>query len=83
MMTGFSNAQVRDQLRRLPPFRGKTDKQLAGLVTRMIRLLRDHGLIRKYPRQNRYQLNALGRQLTNAVEAALAADIAALLKNVA
>jgi len=83
MLTGFCNAEIRAQLRKEPRFRDKTDKQLAGYVTRMIRLLRDHGLIRKYPRQHRYQLNAAGRQLTDAVQATLAADISALLREAA
>lgn len=83
MLKGFSNAQVREQLRTLSRFRAKTDKQLAGYVTRTIRLLRDHGLIRKYPRQHRYQLNTHGRQLANAVQATLAAEIPELLKKTA
>lgn len=83
MLTGFSNAQLREHLRRLPRFAAKTDKQLAGYVSRMIRLLRDHGLIRKYPKQRRYQLNPHGRQLANAVQAALASEISELMKNAA
>lgn len=83
MLTGFSNADIREQIRRLPAFRGKTDKQLAGYVTRMIRLLRDHGLLRKYPRQHRYQVNAQGRELTNAVLSTLASEISVLTRKAA
>jgi hypothetical protein len=82
-LTGFSNHQIRECLRQHPQFHHKTDKQLAGYVTRMIRLLRDHGLLRKYPKQNRYQLNTQGRQFTNTIHAVLSADLKALLKTAA
>lgn len=82
-LTGFSNAQIREYLRQHQNFRHKTDKQLAGYVTRMIRLLRDHGLIRKLPLQHRYQLNSHGRSFINAIHAVLSADIKALMETAA
>jgi hypothetical protein len=42
--------------------------------------LRSHGIIRKLPRQNRYQVTTRGMRLTNALNALLAASIENLLK---
>jgi hypothetical protein len=78
-ITGFSNKDIRAALANHPQYSKKTDKQLAGCVTRAFRLLRDHGLIRKYPRQHRYQLNEKGRQLATAAQAILQADITDLM----
>jgi hypothetical protein len=82
-LTGFSNAQIRKGLQEHQHFRHKTDKQLAGYVTRMIRLLRDHGLIRKLPLQHRYQLNSHGRSFVNAIHAVLSAEVKALMETAA
>ena len=71
---GFSNKQLRMLLVDTPRYSGKTDKQRSGITTRSIRLLRDHGLIRKLPKARRYQLTARGRQLVTALLAALAAS---------
>ena len=58
----------------------KTDKRYAGMVTRQLRLLRAHGLIKKIPHSNRYQLTQRGRMLITAVLAARDADMLALTK---
>jgi DNA-binding HxlR family transcriptional regulator len=44
-----------------------------------LRLLRDHGLIRKVPNRHRYHLTDKGRQLTSALHAMLCASTERLL----
>ena len=82
-LTGFTNKDIRAAIAEHPQLKGKTEKQLAGYVTRAFRLLRDHGLIRKYPKQHRYQINEKGRQLCAAAKAILHTDITELVRNVA
>ena len=77
-LTGIANGDLRCHLRLLTQYRSKSDKQLAGIATRAIRLLRDHGLLKKHPHQHRYQLTKRERQLTEAAQAALAAEITQL-----
>jgi hypothetical protein len=45
-------------------------RRLSGKATRMIRLLRAHGLIRKVPKANRYVLTKKGRKFSHALMAA-------------
>ncbi len=71
---GFCNKQLRQLLEHTVRYVGKTDKQRSGITTRSIRLLRDHGVIRRLPKARRYQLTARGRQLVTALLAALAAS---------
>ena len=77
------NAALRKKLRSTPWGAGRDDKQLSARITRHLRLLRDHGLIRKVPNRHRYQLTDRGRQLTTAIAAALAASTEQLLKSAA
>ena len=58
----------------------RTEKQLSGKISRHLRLLRVHGLIRKIPKQNRYQLTLKGVRLTNIVNAFWAASTEDLMK---
>jgi DNA-binding MarR family transcriptional regulator len=55
-------------------------KQLSGRISRHLRLLREHGLIKKLPNQRKYTLTDKGRRLTAAVDIALAASVNDLLK---
>lgn len=71
---GFCNKDLRQLLASTDRYAGKTDKQCSGMTTRSIRLLRDHGVIRKLPGSRRYQLTARGRQLATCLQAALAAS---------
>ncbi|MDQ1248952.1 MAG: hypothetical protein QG597_3326 [Actinomycetota bacterium] len=81
-INGFRNRDLRQWL--YPATAGATDKEQrhrdAGRVTRKLRLLRAHGLIRKAPRTTRYLLTAKGRKTTTAILAASAADIKRLLE---
>jgi len=45
-----------------------------------LRLLREHGIIRKLPRQHKYQLTLKGVKLTNMLNAFLAASTEKLMK---
>jgi hypothetical protein len=71
---GFCNKDLRQLLAEDSRYLGKTDKQRSGMTTRSLRLLRDHGVIRRLPKARRYQLTARGRQLVTTLQAALAAS---------
>jgi hypothetical protein len=73
-VNGFRNKHLRLLLGDDPEFVGKTDKQRSAKVTRLLRLLRDHGVIRRLPKSRRYQLTVNGRQLTTALLAALSSS---------
>ena len=77
---GFRNKDLRFLLADDPGLLGKTDKQRSAKITRHLRLLRDHGVIRRLPKSRRYQLTANGRQLVTALQAALAASTEELTK---
>lgn len=78
-VAGFTNKDLRSLLADTTRYSGKTEKQRSGMTTRSIRLLRDHGVIRKLPKARRYQLTPRGRQLVTALQAALGASIEELL----
>lgn len=42
-------------------------RRLTGRMSRLIRLLREHGLVRKIPRENRYMIQPKGMQLAKAI----------------
>jgi DNA-binding HxlR family transcriptional regulator len=48
-------------------------------MSRQLRLLRDHGLIRKLPHQKRYLVTHKGHELTTALNALLAASTKQLM----
>jgi len=79
-LCGMTNADLCRRLKGSSWGAGRTDKQLSARVSRHLRLLRDHGLIRKMPNRYRYHLTDKGRQLTTAMAAALAASTEQLLK---
>ena len=67
----------RDLRRQLWPKSGnpKQERQRAGKVTRQLRLLRAHGLLRKVSGTHRYVLTPQGRKIITAVLAARQADV--------
>ncbi len=79
-VAGITNAALREKLHSTSWGTGRTDKQLSARITRHLRLLRDHGLIRKVPNRRRYQLTDKGTQLTSALNAMLAASTDQLMK---
>ena len=58
----------------------RTQKQLSAKNSHHLRLLRAHGIIRKLPKQNRYQMTLKGVKLTNILKAFLAASTEQLLE---
>jgi hypothetical protein len=76
---GFRNRDVRMHLYSRP--KTATDqRRLSGKVSRQLRLLRAHGVIRKLPKTHRYQLTERGRLLTAALRATRDASIQHLLR---
>jgi hypothetical protein len=78
-VSGISNAGLRQKLSGTPWATGRTDPQLSARLSRHLRLLRDHGLIRKVAHRHRYHLTDKGRQLTTALHAMLSASTEELL----
>ena len=78
-ISGLSNSDLRGKLRDKTGYNAMTEKQLSAKISRQLRLLRDHGLIRKVPRQKRYLMTRKGRELTMALDALLAASTKQLI----
>ncbi len=78
-VSGIANVGLRKILGDTSWGAGRTDKQLSARIGRHLRLLRDHGLIRKIPNRHRYHLTDKGRQLTTALNAMLSASTEQLL----
>ena len=79
-ISGLTNMMLHEHLSGKSSRTQRTEKQLSAKISRHLRLLRAHGLIRKIPKQNRYQLTLKGTKLTNVVKAFLAASTENLLK---
>lgn len=78
-ISGLDNSGLRERLKDKPGYDKRTTKQLSAKLSRQLRLLRDHGLIRKLPRQKKYILTAKGKQLTTTINAMLAASTQQLM----
>jgi hypothetical protein len=79
-INGFRNRDVRGHLYAQPTSDPKEQKRRSGAVTRKLRLLRAHGLIKKVPKTHRYVLTERGREIVTTLLAARAADAQSLLK---
>ncbi len=78
-VAGFCNADLRAAL--FGPLRpASLEKRRASKVTRLLRLLRAHGLIAKVSKANRYHLSKKGRRIITALLTARNADIQQLTK---
>ena len=62
------------------PGAGRPSLALSAKVSRLFRLLRDHGIIRKNPNRRSYHLTQRGRQIVIAVSAMLFASTEQLMK---
>jgi hypothetical protein len=81
---GFRNRGLRALLHPAAASLAPCDQQrLSARVSRQLRLLRAHGLIRKVPRTHRYLLTERGRLLTAALFATRNSDIKQLLATAA
>jgi hypothetical protein len=78
-VNGFRNRDLQAWLYPSKASDATEARRRSGAVTRKLRLLRAHGLIRKVPRTHRYVLTAAGRQSVTALLAARAADTAKLV----
>ena len=79
----ITNKYLRETLKGTTWAKNMSGKQLSARITRHLRLLREHGLIRKLPNQRKYLLTDKGRRITAALDAALATSVEALLKQAA
>lgn len=79
-VSGITNRALQRMLGDTPWAHGKTDKALSARITRHLRLLRDHGVLRKLPKQRKYQLTEKGRHLTTLVSVLLGASTQQLLE---
>lgn len=80
VVNGLRNADLRTRLRDAGLARGKSDRQVAAMATRQLRLMRAHGLIRKMPRSQRYQVTPAGRLAAATIKSALSASVQQLTK---
>lgn len=81
-IAGLRNRDLRTHL--YPRPKTPTDlRRLTGKVSRQLRLLRAHGVIRKVPKTHRYQLTAKGCLLTAALRATRDASLKQLLRDAA
>ena len=79
---GFRNRDLRAHLY-AQPTTPVEQRRLSAKVSRHLRLLRAHGVIRKVPKTHRYQLTPRGRLLTAALRATRDASIQQLLRDAA
>jgi hypothetical protein len=75
---GFRNGDLRAVLYGTPPSTPQERRRQSAAITRKLRLLRGHGLIRKVQGTHRYQLSAKGRIAITALLAARAANTSKL-----
>jgi hypothetical protein len=79
-MSGFRNRDLRQLLHPASQQATKQElRRLSAKTSRQLRLLRDHGLIRKIPKTHRYRLTERGQLLTAALFATRNANIKQLL----
>jgi hypothetical protein len=79
-INGFRNRDIRAHLYARPTSDAQEQRRRSGRTTRLLRLLRDHGLIKKVPKTHRYVLTERGREIITTLLAARSADASALLK---
>ena len=82
-VNALSNKAIREMLRDKNGYAGRTTKQLSSKISRQLRLLRDHGIIRKLPNRRKYVLTKRGVELTTALNAILAASTVKLMDKAA
>lgn len=80
---GITNRRLQDALGKSKWAAHRTQKQLSARISRHLRLLRDHGILRKQPNQRSYLLTEKGRSITTALAAALAASTQQLMEKAA
>jgi hypothetical protein len=82
-VNGLRNRDVVQMLYPKPSIDPHAKRRRSARVTRLIRLLRAHGLLQKTPKSHRYQLSADARKRITAVLAARNANVETLTANAA
>ena len=82
-INGFRNRDLQALLYGTSPASVQESRRRSAAISRKLRLLRAHHLIRKVPSSYRYQLTALGRQIINAVLAAANAPLKSFMAKAA
>jgi len=80
LITGFRNRDVRQCLYGDRSKDAAVQRRQSGRVSRLLALLRAHGLIQKIPKTHRYQVTARGREQIAAILAARAAGVEKLVE---
>lgn len=79
-INGLRNRDLRALLWDSSAYDKKTNRRRAAAVTRKLRLLRAHGLLRKVSHTHRYVITDQGRRIITALLSALKADVKQLTK---
>lgn len=66
-INGFRNRDLRALLYPTPAANEKEEKKRSARVTRQLRMLRTHGLIKKVPKSHRYHVTEKGRKIISAL----------------
>jgi hypothetical protein len=82
VVTGFRNRDLRRLLYACPQTKAD-DRCRSAKISRLLRLLRAHGVVRKIQKTHRYQLTQRGRLLTAALRATRDANLKQLLREAA
>jgi hypothetical protein len=82
-VSGLRNRDVVALLYSKPAADAQEQRRRSGRATRLLRLLRGHGLLQKIPKTHRYQLSADARQRLTAVLAARQVKVETLTANAA
>lgn len=80
VLNGITNKKLQQLLNASEWANGKTGKALSGRIGRHLRILRNHGILRKMPNQNRYLLTAKGEQLATTLGLILESSAQQLMK---
>jgi DNA-binding transcriptional ArsR family regulator len=76
----ITNKHLQKALLKTDWAKGLEDRKLASRISRHLRLLREHGLIRKLQKQHKYMLTDKGRLLTTSLNQFLGAKVSDLSK---
>lgn len=77
-VNGFRNADLRKHLYPVGTRSAEVARRRTAAVSRKLRLLRAHGLIKKVPGSHRYLVTTRGRKLITLLMAARKADVTQL-----
>jgi len=79
LINGFRNRDVQRAMFGEPAQDPAQKRSRSAKVTRILRMLRAHGLIQKVSRTHRYLVSEMGRQVNSALQAAREADVQKLM----